>query len=57
MILFLRSFFLTGNRLTLYLPGTAVGTGTLSTERQSFTVTQATVAGDIQQTLDVHLNF
>jgi hypothetical protein len=55
--LFLRYFLLTGNRLTFALAGTAVGTGTLATHRQTLTMTQSTVAGDIQQTLDIHLYF
>jgi hypothetical protein len=39
------------------LTGTAVGTGTLTTQWKTLTVTKATVAGDIHQTLDVHLGF
>jgi len=50
--LFLRRFLLTGHCSALAFPGTAVGTCTLATNRQSFTVTNTTVTGDIQQTLD-----
>ncbi len=55
--LFLRCLLLTGNRFTLAFTGTAVGTGTLAADRQALTVTEAAVAGDIQQALDAHLNF
>src|SRR6187402_1806542 len=56
-LLFLSYFLLTGHCLTLALAGTAVGTGTLTTDRQTLTMTQTAVTGDIQQTLDIHLHF
>ena len=34
-----------------------VGLGTLTSERQTLTVTEATVATEIHQTLDVHRHF
>src|SRR5678815_4298006 len=55
--LFLRSFLFTCNCFTLSFTSTAVGTGTLTTKWQSFTMSQATVAGDIQETFNIHLDF
>ena len=37
--------------------GSAVGFGTLATNRQSLTMTKTTVTGDIKQTLNTHLYF
>jgi len=54
---FLATFFLPATVLRLSFPGTTVGTGTLATDRQSFTMTQPAVAGNIQQTLNIHLGF
>src|SRR5688572_17271705 len=55
--LFLGCFLLTGNCLTFTFTGTAIGTGTLTTNWQTFTMTETTVAGDIKQTLNTHLRF
>ena len=55
-LLFLGYLLLAGNRLTFAFPGTAVGPCTLTTNRQTLTMTQPTVTGNIQQTLDVHLH-
>ena len=57
IILFLRRLLLTGYSLTFAFTCTAVGTGTLTTNRQTFSMTQTTIAGDIQQAFDAHLNF
>src|SRR5688572_5600154 len=44
--LFLGCFLLPGNCLTFTFTGTAIGTGTLTTNWQTFTMTETTVAGD-----------
>ena len=50
-------FFLAGNRLGLAFAGAGIGMRTLSANRQAFAMTQATIAGEIHQTLDVHCVF
>src|SRR5438309_12007529 len=55
--LLLRCFLLTSNCLTFSFTCTVVGFSTLTSYRQSFTVTKTTVASDIEQTLDTHLHF
>lgn len=55
-LLFLGYFLLAGNRLTLAFPGTAVGTRTLTANRQPLTMPEPTITRDIQQTLDIHLH-
>src|SRR5688572_25422771 len=56
-ILLLRRFLFTCNRFPFTFPGTAVGFCTLATYWQTFTMTEAAIAGDIKQTLDAHLHF
>ena len=49
-------FLLLGTDLTLRtLAGTSVSVGALSTDREALAVTEATVAANIHQTLDVHV--
>ncbi len=48
---------LLADRLTRTLAGTGVGLGTLTTNRQAATVTQAAIATQVHQTLDVHVDF
>ena len=55
--LLLSNFFLARNSLALTFSCTAVSTCTLTTKWQTFTMTQTTVASNIQQTLNVHLGF
>ena len=48
--------FLAGHRLALALTSARIVLGALTTNRQTFAVTQATVAANIHQSLDVELN-
>src|SRR5690606_331070 len=50
------SFFLVRNSLTLPFPGTRVVLGTLTANREVFTVTQPAVTADIHQSLDIQLH-
>src|SRR5690606_10214184 len=45
---------LAGDRLGRALAGAGVGVGALTADRQALAVTQAAVAGDVHQALDVH---
>src|SRR3954467_14665566 len=72
-VMFLRSRFLTragslaivqaallllaGDRLGRALAGAGIGVGALTADREALTVTQAAVAGQVHQTLDVHRVF
>src|SRR5580704_16434649 len=47
-------FLLAGDRLGRPLAGTGIGVGTLAADRQVLAVTQAPVAAQIHQALDVH---
>ena len=55
--LLLGSFLLVGHSLFATLAGASVVLRALSADGQAGTVTDASVAADIHQTLDVHLNF
>src|SRR5688572_16260157 len=57
LLLLLRCLLFTGNCFTLTFSCTAICSCTLTTNWQSFTVTQTTVASDIKQTLNTHLYF
>src|ERR1043165_4082388 len=57
LLLLLRCFLLTCNGLTLTFTGTAVSTGTLATQRKTFTMTNTTVTSDIHEALNAHLHF
>jgi hypothetical protein len=48
---------LLADRLARTLAGTGVGLGALTTNRQAATVTQAAVAAEVHQALDVHVDF
>src|SRR5690606_14346900 len=48
---------LAGDRLGRTLPGAGVGVRALTADRQALAVTQAAVAGDVHQALDVHRGF
>src|SRR6202043_3111095 len=50
-------FLLAGNRLGRAFSGACVGMGALAAHRQTAAVTQAAVASEIHQTLDVHRHF
>src|SRR5258705_8560097 len=50
-------FLLTGNRLGRTLARTRVGVGTLTAHRQAATMTQAAIAAEVHQTLDVDADF
>src|SRR4030088_1866915 len=52
--LFAKLFLLAGDRLGRALARARVGMGALTAHRQSATMTQAAVAAEIHQTLDVH---
>lgn len=52
-----RRRFLAGNRLLLTLAGTRVGLCTLSTHRQTATMSKTPITTDIHQPFDVKLNF
>src|SRR5581483_217310 len=54
--LFLRCLLFTGNCFTFTFSCTAIGTSTLTTNRQPFTVAKSTVTSDIEQTLNACLN-
>ncbi len=56
-LLLLRCLLLTRNCSAFALSRTAVGTGTLTTNRQALTMTQTAVAGNIQQPFNIHLDF
>src|SRR5471030_350815 len=47
-------FLLAGNRFGRAFAGTGVGVGTLAADRQALAVTQAAIAAQVHQTLDVH---
>ena len=49
-------FLLVGNGLLLTLAGTGVVLGALTTDREAGTVADTTVAADIHEALDVHLD-
>ena len=49
-------FLLVGNGLLLTLAGTGVVLGALTTDREACTVADTTVAADIHEALDVHLD-
>jgi hypothetical protein len=49
--------FLVRNRFTLTLSRARIVLGTLTTKWQTITVTDATLATNIHQSLDVHLSF
>src|SRR5271154_4365879 len=50
-------FLLAGDRLGRALARARVGVGALAADRQALAVTQAAVAAEIHQTLDVHRHF
>src|SRR5262249_42119655 len=53
----LRDLLLAGDRLGGALAGAGVGVGALAADRQSLAVTQAAIAAQIHQALDVHRHF
>jgi hypothetical protein len=55
--LLLGYFFLVGNRFALALACAGIRTGTLTAQGKTLAVTQAAVATNIHQTLDIQLNF
>src|SRR5271154_7097878 len=57
VFLFHALFLLAGDSLGRALAGSCIGMGTLATHRQAATVTQAPIATEIHQPLDVHGNF
>src|ERR1700744_3092086 len=50
----LRHFLLAGDRFGRAFAGAGVGVSTLTADRQALTVTQAAIATQVHQTLDVH---
>src|ERR1700709_1134487 len=48
---------LAGDRLGRALAGAGVGVGPLTADRQALAVTQAAIAGQVHQALDVHGDF
>ena len=48
---------LLADRLTRTLTGTSVGLGTLTADRQTTTMTQAAIATQVHQALDLHVDF
>src|SRR3954465_13232138 len=53
-MLLLRHFLLAGDRFGRAFAGTGVGVGTLAADRQALAVTQAAIAAQVHQALDVH---
>src|ERR1700759_4598101 len=53
----LRHFLLAGDRLGGTLAGAGIGVGALAANRQALAVTQAAIAAQIHQALDVHRHF
>src|ERR1700760_4703710 len=53
----LRDFFLAGDRLGRTLAGARLGVRALAMDRKTAAMTQAAIAGEVHQTLDVHRNF
>src|SRR5579871_1523944 len=55
--LFARLLLLAGDRLGRPLARARIGVGTLTAHRQSAAMTQAAIAAEVHQTLDVHADF